>query len=292
MINFEKQFFPQGKERKDLLKSNAEGINKAQEEDRLEMRENHNYGNIDSHLEKEGASFSYFFRNILPEGQKDLRSYVESSFKEKQGKALGVEFGGVGSNLFRGFSKGFFKETFGITLADHREKWKTKIDAYKNSKHKLDHNVIEGDILSDNLYDNLEEKLNGRKVDIIIERMFLGIEFMPAEPYKLSSILEKWYVMLNEGGIMFIQSPVVFNNLLDKWAEMLHDKYIDSIEFQYEKGIHDAAVENEGYSSFRLRKLKGAPKDLPFLDSKTVARTEKWISSEKEKSKNFDWYLK
>jgi len=220
-----------------------------------------------------------------------MRSYIESSLDGKRGKALGIEFGGIGSNLFRGFSKGFFKETFGITLADHRKKWQAKLDEYKNSKHKLDHNAIEGDILCDDLYNNLEEKLNGQKVDLIIERMFLGLEFMPAEPYKLSKILEKWYEMLNEGGIMFVQPPVVFNNLLDKWAEMLHEKYSSTIEFQHEKGIHDAAGEDEGYSAFRLRKLTGAPKELPFLDPRTVATTEKWIPEKKEGEERRDWHL-
>lgn len=289
MFNSEKQFFPQGKERKDLLKSNQEALDEAQKEDKLKMRRNHSYRNIDSHLENEDASFSYFFRNVLPEGQKNMKSYIESVFQEKRGNIIGVEFGGIGSNLFRGFSKGFFKETFGITLADHRRKWQTKIDEYKNLGHKLNHNVVEGDILSGSLYDNLEEKLNGRKADLIIERMFLGLEFMPAEPYKLSSILEKWYEMLNEDGIMFVQPPVIFNNLLDKWAEMLHDKYLDSIEFQYEKGVHDASVEDEGYSAFRLRKLKGSPNKLPFLNPNTVATTKKWSLEEKEK--NQGWHL-
>jgi hypothetical protein len=289
MFNLEKSLFPQGKERKDLLKSNEEIINKAQEENRLVMRKNHNYTNIDSHLEDKDANFSFFFRNVLPEREKDMRSYIESSLKEKQGKAVGVEFGGIGQNLFRGFSNDIFKETFGVTLADHRKKWKIKIDEFENKKRGVNHNVIEGDILSDGLYDSLNEKLKGRKVDLIIERMFKGIEFMPPEPYKLSQILGKWYEMLNENGIMFVQSPVVFNNLLDKWADMLHEKYNDIIEFQYEKGIHDAGIEDTGYSSFRLRKLNGAPKELPFLDSRTVSTIEKWTPL--EKNKKYDWHL-
>jgi len=70
---------------------------------------------------------------------------------------------------------------------------------------------------------------------------------------------------------------------------MLHEKYGDTIEFQYEKGIHDAAKEDEGYSSFRLRKLKGAPIELPFLDVKTVSETAKWTP---ENKKDNEWHLK
>ncbi len=285
----EKPFFPQGKkEREDLLKLNHEKISEGAKEDKLKFKENHHYGDIDSYLEKGGTSFSYFFRNVLPEGQKNMKSYIESSLKERKGKALGIEFGGIGSNLFRGFSKGLFKGTFGVTLADHRNKIQKIKDTTLNSINALDHKVVEGDILSDSLYDNLEQKLDNQKVDLIIERMFLGLEFMPAEPYKLSNILGKWYKMLNEDGIMFVQPPVIFNNLLDKWAEMLKKEYSDTIEFKYEKGIHDAGASDEGYSSFRLRKLKGAPAELPFLDPRTVAQTEKWIPDEKEKS----WFLK
>lgn len=287
MSNLEKSFFPQGKERKDLLKNNGEVIRDAQQEGQR-MCDSHYYNNRDSHLEYKDASFAFFFRNVLPEGY-NMRTYIESSLKEKQGKALGIEFGGVGQNLFRGFSEGFFKETFGVTLADHRKNLTMYIDKFKNKILDVNHNVIEGDMLSDNLYNNLEKKLKGRKVDLIVERMFKGIEFMPAEPYKLSKILGKWYEMLDENGIMFVQSPVVFNNLLDKWGEMLHEKYKDSIEFQYEKGIHDAGVENTGYSSFRLKKLQGASKELPFLDPRIVATIEKWIPE--NKNEKYDWHL-
>ncbi len=299
MSSMEKQFFPQGKDRKELLEKNSEAIQQYKKEEILNLkkqpgllnffRKTPHYRDTNSPLENGNSNYSLFFEAVLPEGQKNLRSYIESSLAEKKGAALGVEFGGIGSNLFRGFSKGFFKESVGVTLVDTRTNKEKTRDGHENLEHNLHHTVLEGDILSEDVYKNLENTLAHRKVDLIIERMYLGLEFMPAEPYKLSEALKKWYKLLDEGGILLVQTPVVFNNLLDRWAEMIRKNHGQEIEFQYVEGSHDASLEDTGYSSFRLRKLKGAPEELPLLDSRTVAMIPKWISNEKVDKKN--WYL-
>src|SRR3989344_3050811 len=59
-------------------------------------------------------SFQTTFENI-PSFKKmwrlkniSLSMYIETILKEKKGKAVGIEFGGPGSRLFNGFTKGFF----------------------------------------------------------------------------------------------------------------------------------------------------------------------------------------
>lgn len=296
MSSMEKQFFPQGTDRKELLKKNSDAISKYKKEEFLKkqsswinfFKKKPHYRDTNSPLENGNSNYSLFFEAVLPEGQ-NLRSYIESSLAEKEGSAIGVEFGGIGSNLFRGFSKGFFKETIGVTLFDTRAEKEKTADERKNQEHNLHHTVVEGDILSEDLYKNLEDRLAQQKVDLIIERMYLGLEHMPVEPYKLSEALKKWYKLLDEGGILFVQIPVIFNNLLVAWADMIRKSHGQEIEFQYVEGSHDASLEDTGYSSFRLRKLKGAPEELPLLDPRTVATIPKWISE--EKIDNTNWYL-
>ena len=107
-----------------------------------------------------------------------------------------------------------------------------------------------------------------------MERMLGGLETAPIEPHELSKTLQKWYGMLRENGMMFIQVPVVFNRLLSQWKKMLENEYPGVFEIQAEAGTGDA--QPSGVASFRLRKLTGAPDKLPLLDIETVKSTPKW----------------
>ncbi|MES2930911.1 MAG: hypothetical protein V4665_03965 [Patescibacteria group bacterium] len=272
------KFFPTGNERKKVVEENQKQTVSFQEKGKSMIQDSHYYTDVDSPLEGSmvdtGNSFSFSFHEIIPQGYINMRDYIEKNLAEKKGHAVGIEFGGLGYNLFAGFDRGFFKKSLGVTLVDHRmDSWKQQDEKIAEEK-KLDHTVVEGNILSPDLYKNLEKKLDKKKADLVIERMFRGLEFMPQEPYEIGKVLQKWYSMLNENGMMFVQVPVVFNNLLEKWGLMIQKGYGHVIELRYKKGKYDMGRVDDP-SVFILKKLKGAPEKLPFLDPRTVQETEK-----------------
>ena len=67
------------------------------------------------------SNFSLTFSPLLEHRGKTLRFFVEESLEKKRGKAVGIEFGGPGSNLFAGFTRGFFAKTLGVALTDMRD---------------------------------------------------------------------------------------------------------------------------------------------------------------------------
>src|SRR3989338_771967 len=74
-----------------------------------------------------------------------FRKYIENTLSQGQGEQkhglTAVEFGGPGSKLFSGFSKGFFIKTAGVCLRDERDQRKKDNDVTNN------HSVLEGDIM-------------------------------------------------------------------------------------------------------------------------------------------------
>jgi hypothetical protein len=271
-----KEFFPSGLERKKEIYTKNKEVQKLKKGGRDAALKEFEY--LDSDLDQYSQSehghdqpnFEASFRNILPEG-KGLREFIEEILEARKGKAIGIEFGGIGTQLFSGFSPDFFEKTFGVALVDHRNK-KSKTIALPgrdNVREQVSkHEVVKGNILSPEFYKNtLEKKLNGQKADLIIERLVGGLRFVPLEPFLLSKILQTWYRLLNEGGIMFVEVDSALHNLLIKWSKLIKSKYKGQIELEF-------ANMNSGASVFRLRKLKGAPEELPLLDPRTVKKTE------------------
>ena len=211
----------------------------------------------------------------------NLGQYIENSLpKEKIGKAVGIEFGGEGEEVFvRGFRKGVFKKTLGVTAVNSSPSIR-KINEEPRQLENGDedtHQVLESGIFSSKTDSSIEEWLNGDKVDLILSRMLKGVEYVPAEPNKVAETFQKWYGMLSEGGMMFIQVPIVFNNLLKKWAKMIQEKYKGLIDLEYQLGERDRVT--DWVTSFRITKLAGAPDTLPFLSAKEVRNTPKYINS-------------
>src|SRR5688572_17803399 len=93
-------------------------IHQTQMETAFHTEENHNpWGVYDSNLRRAiiGKSIEASFRCVLPE-HGNIRRYVETQLAPFAGHAVGMEFGGTASNLFNGFSYGFFERTAGVNL--------------------------------------------------------------------------------------------------------------------------------------------------------------------------------
>lgn len=262
--------FPTGKRRKEIIADNDDGIADFKVKGKNLINYQDHYTILDSEISG-NESFEDSFKYVLP-APGDLRYYIQKTLEKRKMKAIGVEFGGVGSNLFAGFSDKFFAKSIGVTLVDHREKNIYPEHSSKEDDDKINHEVLVGDIFNSKTYESLNEKLNGAKVDLIISRMLKGLEFVPRDPYTVGKVLQVWYKLLNENGIMLVQTPYKFNNLLSKWAEKIRKQYGDTLEIESMKGDRDNNVHT--CSVFRLNKLAGAPDELPLLEPKVVRKTE------------------
>src|SRR3989344_3619327 len=236
--------FPIGKERKDTLEQSRKKIDRFKKtgKDEILLQRRYSWVNssVDGPDEIDGQPFRNSFRDILPKQERSLKDYIEKVLAKRKGEAIGIEFGGIGSRLFSDFTPGFFAKSVGVSLVDHREPEKLAI--IQKGDEKINHELLEGDIFTDETYD------------------------------RLSKILQIWYKLLREGGIMLVQTPVEFNNLLTEWVTKIQKEYKDVIELEYQKGNNDRG---DPCSAFRLRKLPGAPEELPLLNPRTVRLTPK-----------------
>ena len=231
------RYFATGQERKALISDKTAKAEKFVERSKEKSMSTIQYNFLDSSLDGNfGGTFFQSFKNVLPkEAQpKGLKAYIEHVLEAKKGEAVGIEFGGTGLKLFKDFTPGFFKQSFGVTLLDYRTPT-TQMPSTSESTHQ----VIESNILDPELYTSLETKLEGKKFDFILERMAGGLRFIPAEPYKISGIFQRWYTSLATDGLLLVQSPMVFDKLMKKWVTLIKEEYPEVLDVEYESGAGD-----------------------------------------------------
>lgn len=267
--------------RKDLIKNKETSENYKESE--------RNWSQYDSDLFTIGSTFydalpdkyvSKLNNKIYAENEEfgmAFKEYIENelSFGKKR---TAIEFGGPGSNLFDGFTKGFFKKTVGVCLDDVRQNY------IKNFDNNSGHSVISGDIVDVNnrkLFEEINNKLDTNKVDLIISRMQGPLNDLEKNPAILDRIIRKWYHLLNKDGILFAQfeyldqhNPIIQTKYLAEinpppvtkaekyvrqWAEVLK-KNFPEIEIQLGRGV------------IRLVKKDGSPEEL--ISSKDLFNQE------------------
>jgi|GEM_PF-1578779 len=245
-----------------------------------------NWSMYDSTIEEFGGTFlkaipEEYTRNIdtktypeLAEYGEAFKKYIEDTLsKSKDKKLSAIEFGGTGYNLFQGFKDGLFSNTAGVCLIDIRMPEDSTDDIANN------HTVIEGDIFdlkNKKLDEKIAKALNKPKADLIISRTMGPLKEFKKNPMIMAWVIKKWYELLNENGLMFIQfeyfkehNPGTLpkhnseitppptrdsEKIALEWVNMIEQKYKDLIEVQLGRGI------------LRLHKLKGAPEKLPILE--------------------------
>ncbi|MEK7101149.1 MAG: hypothetical protein AAB921_03570, partial [Patescibacteria group bacterium] len=219
---------------------------------------------VDSSLNRPGdfRSFQGTFRNLLPEGQEDLRVYIENTLQERKGHAVGVEFGGPGVALFEDFTPHFFRKTIGVTLREHRRP--------EQIMDLETHTVLEGDVRTSTTYRALEEKLGGERADLIVERLLGGWDFIQNDPRLFGAMLKKWYSFLNEDGLLIAEGPPPFQTahkeerdffpLLQRWADVLEERHPESLTVRVARSPEFRSP------VFSLQRKQGAPEELPLLE--------------------------
>ena len=250
---------------------------------RKESSKNEDFYIYDSSIQNFGSSFS---KTLPKEYTEHLNSkivtsvdqygevfkeYIEDTLsKSKNHERTAIEFGGPGSKLFQGFKKDFFKKTAGVCLKDVRDEDAMAVDKENN------HSVVSGDFINGptrELYAALDQKLGGKKVDLITSRIVGPLDSLVKNPAILEHIVRKWYSMLNDNGLLFAQfeffeetKPYMESKFVGEslsvdlkdvelvvmdWAMSVMEKFPKEIDIQLGRGV------------IRIHKKQGAPEELP-----------------------------
>lgn len=218
----------------------------------------------DEALEGAAMSFADSFAVTLPERYDYATDpfcfsrYIEDTLEyEDHKKLVAIEFGGPGGRLFAGFTPGFFSRTIGVCLRDNREPSDKKWDVERG------HTVLEIDMLQTGTYQTLEKLLVDKSVGLIISRTEGAIGWLPDDPIILGNLASRWYKILMENGLLFVQyNPSAPSRaydqekrtaMVDEWIRLLKYQYADTLDVE------------GGTSAFRLHKKRGAPRDLPLV---------------------------
>jgi len=223
------------------------------------------------------------FKRVLPKGEQSLRGYLKRilEHRKKKGGAVGIEFGGPGDQVFYPIGDNLFKKTAGVTLiqSDAIKYIPKELREYSTQEYDdKNHEIIIGDILDPHTYDRIRTWLRGDKADVIIERLLAGFKVNPEEHYLVAKTFERWYEMLAEEGVMFVQVPWWAHDVVYKWVSQVQSKYGGSrwrlikpvleVQYSYMNDEHkrqSSDGDSQRASVMRLRKLKGAPLKLPQL---------------------------
>ena len=116
-------------------------------------------------------------------------------------------------------------------------------------------------------YGKLNEKLQGAGVDVIFERLLGGIDLIPREPHLIGAVLQRWYKLLNKGGVLFAQVPNEFSNFVYALRLKLRSENVKGV--QINTALNEELAKFSSYA-LHLRKLHDAPDELPLLDSRMV----------------------
>lgn len=198
-------------------------------------------------------SFTYDFQPFASPEQ-TFREYIESTVPEH---AVGVEIGGPGRALFRGFTPGTFETTIAMTLADPRT------PEQKEEDEALGHSIIEGDFREN--WDELKERLDGRKVHVLFARMQGGDAALPQDPYHLSQQLNKAYSFVDENrGKILAGVPKIMEPIVRPWVREIITYHSDVLGVELSPGALKSNIE--------IEKLPGAPEELPMLSARDIRR--------------------
>ncbi len=101
----------------------------------------------------------------------------------------------------------FFARTLGVTLSDRRG------DARKERDAAINHSLIEDDMFSIKGYQDIEEWLGDRKINLLCEKIHggFGEKFTDVSPVVLRMIFNRWYSLLDDKAILLAELPSLQN---------------------------------------------------------------------------------
>lgn len=118
-----------------------------------------------------------------------------------------------------------------------------------------EHNILIGNIFDRNVYKEIDNIVNDEKVNLILERMVAGFRNVPNSTMVIMAVLQKWYSMLSEEGLMLIEVLVFLTEVTERWVKILKSDYDEVLDVEFDLG----------QGALRIQKLPDAPKKLPVL---------------------------
>lgn len=223
-------------------------------EENIDVEKNKKWDIYDSGLVSGENPLEFDFLKLYPRGFKNIKDYLEKEYKKEKGKIYGIELGGPGSRLFADFSSGFIKKSFGITLFDHRTEDQKIKDNERN------HQILTLDIFDENTYEIVKELADQNNFHLLFERMEGGWVNFPQNLEAFEFLLFKWYSLLKDQGVMFVQSPYVFEKKhLDEWNEWFD---FNKLNLGLDKSVFDYVYEG---GRFYIKVKKDPQKPIRFL---------------------------
>lgn len=134
-----------------------------------------------------------------------------------------------------------------------------RTDEQKKRDEKLNIIQIAGDILRPSTWHEIEEKLRGRRADLIVERAVGGLDCIPRDPIIFALLLRRvWRLLSKNNGILIAELP---NNL-----ETQAEKMIDVLKGDRVDGLIAPAFDMHGTAiAVKIVKTPDSPEKLSFL---------------------------
>lgn len=173
----------------------------------------------------------------------DFNQYlIGNILKDRIGQAIGIDLAGPGRNFFNQY-KGIFKRSLGVVLND----------IYPRPIPE-NHQVIESNILSSSAHRDILNWLDNEKADFIMESVGgCGTDGIKGSLQFLYLNLKWYYSILREGGVMFFQHNLYFEDVKDfvYWVKWLNKNFDKTVTINTKSNL------------VRLNKYPGAPEQLP-----------------------------
>jgi hypothetical protein len=208
---------------------------------------------------------------------------------------VGVDIGGSGSMLFRGFhnhevlkgQKPLFGRSLGVVLKDNREEEEKFFDD------KIHHTVIQANVFGrsplkieqmDTAGEQIKTILPGikavsdwvgeRGADLIFRKMHDGINYKSTDPKFLYLVFNQDYKLLAQGGTVFTHSPKFHYHFEPDHRRILGEKHRAEANRWFDEMQKFSSImpvryyydPNQDRFVISLRKMPGAPKNLPTLE--------------------------
>lgn len=186
-----------------------------------------------------------------------LGTSIVSFVKDRKSPVV-VDFMSPSFTLLSLFAKVSDKNKFGlaVSLRDERTRVRKWMDRTYNVRQ------LTGDIMLPVTWRNIDEVMQGRKADLIMERALGGLNILPPHPKLYAILINKaWKILSDKEGVMLLQTPSE-NDLL---AARIHIQ--DFVSDLRTNGINAEYFKSEmstDRSVLKLIKTPDSPENLPF----------------------------
>lgn len=197
----------------------------------------------------------------------NFAKYVTEYLKDVQGEAIGLEIGGTGSAFFAGFPEGFFRQTYGVALFDTRDQNQKQLDEVRH------HKVLRSDAFTRKVTagirgrEEIDTNFKDQRPNLIVIKAEGATYDFSEDPLYLFSELRKNYNFLASPGLLFLQSPKMYN--IHSWQVNLEKMKselngIEGVNFDFYI-TSPTSSDNNVFLLVRMNKMQAAPKKFPKI---------------------------